>query len=120
MKIKTKPSLILFCVCVVFSFIVLIKHNPEFPALKPAAVISDENTKYYYENGEMYKVTFPIDVNLASQKELEQVPGLTAAQAAEIIKWRTTFGKFKKIENLARLDNITREQAESWREYLYC
>jgi competence protein ComEA len=55
------------------------------PAVKPAAVIN---------------------LNTATQRDLETLPGIGAATAARIIEYRKQKGPFKKIEELMNVQGI--------------
>jgi len=48
----------------------------------------------------------PVDLNTATQKELETLPGVGPAMAARIIEYRVKEGGFKKIEDLMNVRGI--------------
>jgi competence ComEA-like helix-hairpin-helix protein len=55
-----------------------------------------------------------VNVNTATQEELESVPGIGATRAAQIIAGRP----YGSVEELERLDGIGRAQVESLRPFV--
>ena len=47
-----------------------------------------------------------VNLNTATQRDLETLPGIGAATAARIIEYRTKKGPFKKIEELMNVQGI--------------
>lgn len=56
-----------------------------------------------------------IDINRASQKELERLPGVGPVTAKRIIEYRQTHGKFTKAEDLTNIRGISRAKLENIR-----
>lgn len=59
----------------------------------------------------------PVDLNLASVEELQQVPGLGPTKAAAIVKYRVDHGPFKKVNHLERVPGIgvsTLDKLKPW------
>jgi len=50
--------------------------------------------------------SYPLNLNAASQKELEALPGIGPVLARAIIDYRERFGPFKKIEDLLNVSGI--------------
>ena len=48
----------------------------------------------------------PVNVNTATQAQLESLPGIGAAAAKRIIEYRDKNGKFKKVEELMNVKGI--------------
>ena len=48
----------------------------------------------------------PLDLNAATQDELEGLPGIGPVIAARIIGWRTTNGAFRSVEELGEVSGI--------------
>jgi competence protein ComEA len=47
-----------------------------------------------------------VDINRASAEELESLPGIGAAKAEAIVKYREEHGKFKKKDDLVQVKGI--------------
>lgn len=48
-----------------------------------------------------------VDINSASSKELETLPGVGEKTARKIIEYRKKFGKFRRVEHLILVDGIS-------------
>lgn len=70
---------------------------------------SDSNTK---------KQKSIININTASQAELETLPGIGQATAEKIIKYREEKGKFNKIEDLKNVKGIGDAKFEKLKDYI--
>ena len=60
----------------------------------------------------------PLDLNTATQSELEQLPWLTTQQAAAIMTWRNRHGRFSNIGTLRSVPGINEELVERLRPFL--
>lgn len=70
--------------------------------------ISDEENKNISENKSTTKnLTEKININKATQTELESLPGIGPSTALSIIKYRKENGNFKKIEDIK---NVSRNR----------
>jgi len=49
---------------------------------------------------------FPININTASQQELEALPGIGETKAEQIVTYRQDHGMFKKIEDIQNVPGI--------------
>ena len=50
--------------------------------------------------------SFPININTASQQELENLPNIGPTKAADIIEYRKLHGPFLKIDDIQNVPNI--------------
>jgi comEA protein len=62
--------------------------------------------------------THPIDINLASAKELEELPGVGPTTAKAIIQFRTKTGRFHRIEDLLAIRGISESKLAKMRPYI--
>jgi comEA protein len=60
----------------------------------------------------------PVDINLASAKELEELPGVGPTTAKAIIQFRTKTGRFHRVEDLLAIRGISETKLEKMRPYI--
>ena len=60
----------------------------------------------------------PLDLNTATAAELEQLPGVGPATAAEIIRFREQSGPIHRPEDLLAIPRITRRALDRIRPYI--
>jgi competence protein ComEA len=51
-------------------------------------------------------LVFPLDINQATQDDLDQLPNIGPTKAAAIIEYRTKNGPFKKLEDIQNVPGI--------------
>ena len=56
-----------------------------------------------------------ININSASSEELERLPNIGAKTSAKIIRHRTKFGKFRRVEHLLLVDGISEKRFKNIR-----
>ena len=63
-------------------------------------------------------ISYPLDLNSATQEELESLPGIGPSKAADIIAYRDEHGPFPTVEDLANVTGIGDATVESLKDYL--
>ncbi|MFD4292600.1 helix-hairpin-helix domain-containing protein [Rhodococcus sp. NPDC058505] len=58
----------------------------------------------------------PVNLNTATEQQLDELPGVGPVTAAAIISWRTTNGRFTDVEQLGEVDGIGPARLEKLRE----
>jgi competence protein ComEA len=64
------------------------------------------------------KPLFPIDINTASQLELELLPQIGPVRAARIVAYRQSHGPFQSIEDIRKVYDISPEVYEAIRDLI--
>ena len=59
-----------------------------------------------------------ININIATQTELETIPGIGPSTALKIIEYRTKNGKFKTIEDIKNVSGIGEAKFETIKDYI--
>ena len=82
----------------------------------------EENKEYIMQNsgleGEEEKTQEKININKATQTELETLPGVGPSLALKIIKYRKENGKFKSIEELENVSGVGENKYEELKELI--
>lgn len=60
----------------------------------------------------------PIDLNLASVKELQELPGVGPVTAQRIIDLREKSGRFHRVEDLLAVRGISQKKLDALRPYV--
>ncbi|HKM89667.1 MAG TPA: helix-hairpin-helix domain-containing protein, partial [Candidatus Acidoferrales bacterium] len=60
----------------------------------------------------------PVDLNSATAEELQQLPGVGPATAAQIIRFREQSGPFRRAEDILAIPRITRRTLDRIRPYI--
>ena len=63
-------------------------------------------------------VTFPININTATQEQLTQLPGIGETMAKRILTYRTYNGNFSKPEELLNVEGIGSGKLEAILDYV--
>ncbi len=70
------------------------------------------------ETPEKIKNQWPLDLNNATQKQLEEVPGIGAFLASKIVEFRSKNGRFQSFDDLDKVYGIGPGKLEKLRSYL--
>ena len=63
------------------------------------------------------KVTFPVNINTASARELEALPGIGEVLSQRIIDYRNAHGPFQSVDELIRIKGIGEKTLERIKPY---
>ena len=63
--------------------------------------------------------TYPLNLNTATQEELESLPGIGPSKATDILAYREANGPFATLEDLANVTGIGESTVESLSDYLF-
>lgn len=72
----------------------------------------------YYIEGAPEAVTFPININTATVRELKKLEGIGDAKAEEIIAYRGENGGFKTVDELINVKGIGESTLNKIREFI--
>ncbi|WP_058307389.1 helix-hairpin-helix domain-containing protein [Gracilibacillus massiliensis] len=59
-----------------------------------------------------------IKINTATMEEIQTIPGIGEVKAAEIVKYRETYGRFEAIADLMNVSGIGEKTVEKMEEYV--
>jgi len=62
--------------------------------------------------------THPIDINAATVKELEELPGVGPTTAKAIVEFRAKSGRFRRVEDLLVIRGISESKLQKMRPYI--
>ena len=62
----------------------------------------------------------PLNINRATNIELESVAGLTRKEAAALLEWRKQVGVCKSLEDLKKAPGVDYKKIEARKDFLIC
>lgn len=88
--------------------------------------VLDEDEIPYIQNDAGTNVVIPdissnsslVNINTATQSELESLPGIGASTASKIINYRKENGKFKQIEDIMNVNGIGESKFNNIKNYI--
>ena len=92
---------------------------PTVPATEPpvrSEPVKQTETKKSSGSTEK-KVTFPVNINTASKKELDALPGIGETLAQRIIDYRSANGPFSTVDELTKVKGIGAKTLEKLKPY---
>lgn len=105
-----------------------VTEDADLSGINRAAVLTDGEKIYIPSEGEVKKDTsYSVDtsaddglinINEASSEELQMISGVGPVTAEKIIAYRTTYGKFSKVEDLQEVNGIGAKTFEQIRPYI--
>ena len=60
-----------------------------------------------------------MDLNTATEEELQSVPGIGEEMARAILEYREDFGGFIIVDQLLLVDGVSTSDVDAWRDYFY-
>lgn len=99
-----------------------LKNNTSFKYIITDSSENGDNENYkqesntYKENASVKKNT--VNINTATQTELETLPGIGPSIALKIINYRIENGKFKSIEDIKNISGIGDSKFENLKRYI--
>src|SRR5713226_8342096 len=60
----------------------------------------------------------PVNINTATAKELQLVPGIGPSTAEKILQMRKSYGLFKSVDDLLAIRGIGKKRLDKMRKYL--
>jgi competence protein ComEA len=59
-----------------------------------------------------------VNLNTATEEELDRLPGVGPSKAAAIVAWRKKYGAFKRVEDITRVKGFGRKTLQRLKPYL--
>ena len=78
---------------------------------------SSSTTATGVSGGQSANVSFPLDLNIATEEQLQQVPGIGPVLSQRIVAYRQSQGGFSSIDELIQVKGIGQKTLEKIRPY---
>ena len=96
-----------------------IPSSVDIEGLENEDVLSKNSGEGILENDEENKTTSTININRATQADLESLPGIGPSLASKIISYREQNGKFAKQEDIKNVSGIGDSKYQKIKDYIY-
>jgi len=71
--------------------------------------IKRERIKRQYGRLTIEEIVTRVDINQATQEELEMLPGIGPVLASRIVEYRRKYGEFRRAEDLLKIDGMSKK-----------
>jgi len=88
------------------------------PSIHDDSIETDYITSLAGENVVEKEKSSTININAASQSELETLPGIGPSTASKIVNYRNENGNFKKVEDIMNVPGIGEAKFNSLKDYI--
>ena len=90
------------------------------PNKNESNIVDEDDTEKYVdkENGKDNTKTQKVNINKATQSELENLPGIGPSIATKIIDYRNSNGSFSNIEDLKKVSGIGENKFNKLKDYV--
>lgn len=91
-----------------------------FPSSSSLSLFQEDTVAMVaFQKDESTPRSFKVELNRATMKELEEMPGIGPALAHRILEWRKEHGPFHQVEDLLQVKGIGAKTLEKIRPFLY-
>lgn len=94
------------------------ERSASLPVSADASPPASAETPAPEPGGEEKEIRFPIDINTATEEELQALPGIGQTRARAIVAYREEHGPFRYVENLRDVAGIGEGTLEKIMDYI--